>query len=83
MALSDAFQREIAGSTKHHHCKLVDIAAQLSDDDRKALIAALDSKMSHPAISRALTSEGLPISSSTIGRHRKNRCDCLVRHGLI
>lgn len=56
-------------------CNLCDVLPALSDEDRSALLEALDSRAFHATmIAKALDSIGQPVSVGSIRRHRRGEC---------
>ncbi len=74
MSLSDALKAE---NTKRggQRCGMCRLLETLPKDDLASLTAALtDSDFTSSAISRALRTEGHPITEQTISRHRRGVC---------
>lgn len=71
--LLDEVQAELAVSVKR--CKLVKYYSAMTPEDQEALVLVLEDKqVPPPAIARALTKRGLPISENAIKRCRQHEC---------
>lgn len=58
-------------------CSISLIVAALGDDDRRALLDALDDpSVSSSTIWRALRANGIEVALTTIQRHRRKECLC-------
>ena len=76
MALDDALRRHSAPVTQP--CVIGALVAQLDDNDRQALLAAMaDDTVETIAIVRALADEGYTVARTTLVRHRKAECSCV------
>jgi hypothetical protein len=74
MGLADALDTAVAAQTKGPICTLCWVETKLSDTDRAALDAALESELTHAVIARALQSEGHNVKTGTVARHRRFEC---------
>jgi hypothetical protein len=74
MALADALDTAVASQTKGPTCTLCVTVNKLSDADKAALDAALESELTHAVIARALQSEGHNVKTGTVARHRRFEC---------
>lgn len=74
MSLADSLARE-AVTTKGPRCSICQLVDSLEPSDQDTLLAAFaDTRFTSAAITRALRSEGHPVSAHTITRHRKGEC---------
>jgi hypothetical protein len=64
--------------TKSRPCKVTQVANQLSEQDRKIMIAAIDDAEKWPVktLSKELRKLGIEISESPMYRHRGKSCGC-------
>jgi len=61
-------------------CSVCSLLKTLPPKEAQALKLRMDnSRISHMSISTVLTDNGYPISDSTVGRHRRNRCTGVAR----
>lgn len=60
-------------------CRVRELAATLSPDDAKILIAAAENPdWSIIGLSQALKKKGLTVSESPIKKHRSKACSCFI-----
>ena len=58
-------------------CSVSAVMENLSEDDRGALVAALENnRYTHKIIYEALIAEGHYVAITAIGRHRRSDCAC-------
>jgi L-ribulose-5-phosphate 3-epimerase UlaE len=62
-------------------CSLHNVLVSLDDEEREALLAALDNRqIRHTDLARVLSERGFNVSAVTVSRHRKrgesNGCRC-------
>jgi hypothetical protein len=64
--------------TAKRSCKVGNVAATLSDKDKKILLDAVEDKETWPikALSRALNERGVQLSDSPLTNHRSKTCAC-------
>jgi hypothetical protein len=74
VALSDSIKAEAATRRRPTCTVCLLITEVLGDEDRAALLEAMDGRTPHAVISRALGREGHRIGADTIGRHRNGMC---------
>jgi hypothetical protein len=61
-------------------CSVCSLLKTLPPKESQALKLRMDNaRISHMSISAVLTDNGYPISDSTVGRHRRNRCTGVAR----
>ena len=61
-------------------CSVCSLLKTLPPKESQALKLRMDNaRISHMSISAVLTDNGYPISESTVGRHRRNRCTGVAR----
>jgi PP-loop superfamily ATP-utilizing enzyme len=61
-----------------YYCKVDILKDELSEEDYKILIEAVNNKEKWQArtLSRALLERGLKLADTTIGKHRNKECAC-------
>lgn len=79
MALSvDAFAE--ASRPKRALCTVAKVLADLSKADAAVLVEVLaDDSVTHSAIEKVLSGEGVKLPQNTIARHRRKECACAER----
>ena len=61
-------------------CSVCSLLKQLPPKESEALKLRMDNpRISHTSIASILTDNGYPISDTTIGRHRRKRCNGVAR----
>jgi hypothetical protein len=61
-------------------CSVCNLLKELPPKESEALKMRMsNTRITHISISAVLTNNGYPISDSTIGRHRRNRCTGVAR----
>lgn len=61
---------------RYRACKVRTILAQLDDEHREKLTAALSGSFAHTKIAEVVTGWGYPLSDSAVGAHRRKVCSC-------
>jgi hypothetical protein len=63
---------------KHNNgvCPFAKLINNLNDEDKKALLKALDNKVPDVTLASALRKEGWRIAEISIAQHRKGICRC-------
>lgn len=59
-------------------CKVARLLDELEGDNRAWLAEALAGGLEATTIALALTRGGMPVSDSTVGRHRRRMCTCFA-----
>lgn len=66
--------------TRRAWCTVCELLNELPPKEKEALQLRMDNKnITHTALSAVLNNNGHPISDSTIGRHRRGRCNGATR----
>lgn len=84
MALASKLAKANQAYRRTFLCKLMQVTLDpsLSDDDRSALLAIINSKafdadhVPNNRLAQALREEGFDVSSSAVDRHRRGDCSC-------
>ena len=65
---------------KRSICTVCKLLSTLEKAEKEALLARMDNQdVSHASISRVLRSNGYNISEGTLGRHRKDGCQRVLK----
>ena len=60
------------------YCRIADLAAEMSDTDKKIFMTAIEDKEAWSAnsLSTALRQRGVSVADTTIAKHRNRACAC-------
>jgi len=60
------------------YCRIADLAAEMSDTDKKIFMTAIEDKEAWSAnsLSTALRQRGVSVADTTIAKHRNKACAC-------